>query len=626
MRPNLVLPLLLCLFSVSALAQSGEFVGTVNATQSASEDQIYPLQIEVRRSTTSGTARVHYWTTSSPAGRENMQYVPTQGVLEFAAGQAAGIVSLQLVHDGKWEEAVKITLHLEALTPGYTVSRELVINVCDVDTPVFSFAADEFRAGRADGTYKAKVRVRAEPKRLVPFTIDWKTNIGWQASGTLVVQPDQTEAVIEVPVPPDSTIHAYDPVELRAWSRGSCTDRGPFVSAMLVRVESLPIPTLVASELVVPEGDSGSKDYDIVFKLTTPHTSPLTIVCFAHNVLPYYSFPDGETEYLTFAPGETAKKMRIRVFGDTIPAADRVLFVSASTSSGLPVIGTSSVRITIKNDDAGAAFQPQTQALLVKDEVAWRVHYDTRQNEGQVNARSSNPSVVASPGLVTFRMNTQDVDVPVHALAPGQATITAELSSGGSISGTVTVFATSVSLVNSSALVARPGTTSELRLRATPPPPAPFRLKVRSTDPAVFTTQVPSILFNTDGVATLKLDAIGAGSAMLDVSSSGGAIHDTYPVSVSAAIIAASITPAIGVSAGGTNVTITGQGFVAPCGILFDNAAATNVTIVDAATLTATAPPHAAGNVPVMVTCNGQSASLPGGFTYVPGKRRSTRH
>jgi phosphatidylserine/phosphatidylglycerophosphate/cardiolipin synthase-like enzyme len=78
-----------------------------------------------------------------------------------------------------------------------------------------------------------------------------------------------------------------------------------------------------------------------------------------------------------------------------------------------------------------------------------------------------------------------------------------------------------------------------------------------------------------------------------------------------------SVSPASGSSTGGTLVTITGTNFAAGATVSFGLASATNVTVVNSTTITATTPPYVAGaaNVAVMNQA-GDSGSLQSGFTY----------
>jgi len=79
-----------------------------------------------------------------------------------------------------------------------------------------------------------------------------------------------------------------------------------------------------------------------------------------------------------------------------------------------------------------------------------------------------------------------------------------------------------------------------------------------------------------------------------------------------------SVAPPRGAAVGGTAVTITGTGFGAPATVTIGGVAAANVVVAGATSITATTPPGAAGPAAVSVTTSGGTASLAGGFTYVP--------
>lgn len=83
------------------------------------------------------------------------------------------------------------------------------------------------------------------------------------------------------------------------------------------------------------------------------------------------------------------------------------------------------------------------------------------------------------------------------------------------------------------------------------------------------------------------------------------------------ALSVTSVSPRSGRTAGGTAVTIAGSGFQSGATVAFGGNAATNVTVVSTASITATTPPHPAGTVNVTVTNpNGQSATLLNAYTY----------
>ncbi len=78
-----------------------------------------------------------------------------------------------------------------------------------------------------------------------------------------------------------------------------------------------------------------------------------------------------------------------------------------------------------------------------------------------------------------------------------------------------------------------------------------------------------------------------------------------------------SISPTSGSQSGGTAVTITGTGFLSGATVKFGGTPATNVSVPNGATITATTPAHAVGKVDVVVTnTDAQLATLAQSFTY----------
>jgi Calx-beta domain/IPT/TIG domain len=76
------------------------------------------------------------------------------------------------------------------------------------------------------------------------------------------------------------------------------------------------------------------------------------------------------------------------------------------------------------------------------------------------------------------------------------------------------------------------------------------------------------------------------------------------------------VSPASGTSAGGTHVRVEGTAFDGSCWLFFGELAAAHVVVRDAQSITAAAPPHAAGAADVTVRCSGGTSTLPQAFTY----------
>ena len=90
-----------------------------------------------------------------------------------------------------------------------------------------------------------------------------------------------------------------------------------------------------------------------------------------------------------------------------------------------------------------------------------------------------------------------------------------------------------------------------------------------------------------------------------------------------------SVTPSTAPPAGGAVVNISGTGFTSalPSSVTFGGVAA-NARVIDAVTIQATVPAHAAGAVDVAVTVGGTSVKKTAGFTYQDPqpRHRSARH
>jgi hypothetical protein len=85
-----------------------------------------------------------------------------------------------------------------------------------------------------------------------------------------------------------------------------------------------------------------------------------------------------------------------------------------------------------------------------------------------------------------------------------------------------------------------------------------------------------------------------------------------YPDATSPPIVVG-VSPATGLAAGGTAVTISGAGFTGATAVTFGGTAATAVVVVNTNTITATTPAKAAGTYDVRVTTpKGTSAIQPG--------------
>jgi hypothetical protein len=109
------------------------------------------------------------------------------------------------------------------------------------------------------------------------------------------------------------------------------------------------------------------------------------------------------------------------------------------------------------------------------------------------------------------------------------------------------------------------------------------------------------------------LAAVVAGLAVSCGGGGGGGPIQPTPILP----IVSAVSPNAGTTLGGTAITISGANFAAGATVTVGGAAATNVVVASATSITAVTAARGAGSVEVTVTVNGRAGSLPNAFTYI---------
>ena len=121
-------------------------------------------------------------------------------------------------------------------------------------------------------------------------------------------------------------------------------------------------------------------------------------------------------------------------------------------------------------------------------------------------------------------------------------------------------------------------------------------------------------------IVTVPPGTAGTSHTILITNPDGSAVTVPTPFTYNAVPLAVtSVTPPTGASAGGTLVTISGSGFLPGATVYFGTTPGTNVSVVDATTLTVVAPAGVPGSaVSVSVTnSSGVTTLTPGTYTFV---------
>jgi hypothetical protein len=194
-----------------------------------------------------------------------------------------------------------------------------------------------------------------------------------------------------------------------------------------------------------------------------------------------------------------------------------------------------------------------------------------------------------------------------------------------------------VSVTTPAGTSAVPGLFTYLPL---PPLPPVVLLVAPLTGPVTGGTAVTITGTGFTGATAVEFDGVPATSFTVDSDTTISATtpaHAAGPVGVSVTTPAGSsvvpglftylplpplplvllVTPALGPSAGGTTVTITGSGFTGATAVSFGGTPATSFTVDSDISISAVTPPHATGLVNVAVTTPGGTFSGLGLFLYL---------
>ena len=118
--------------------------------------------------------------------------------------------------------------------------------------------------------------------------------------------------------------------------------------------------------------------------------------------------------------------------------------------------------------------------------------------------------------------------------------------------------------------------------------------------------------------AVTPAHAAGAVSVVVTTPGGSNAANSFFTFVTPPAPTVTGVSPASGVNTGGTSVTITGTEFLGATSVTFGGTAATNFTVVNSTTITATAPAHATGAASVVVTTPSGSNPANTLYSFVP--------
>jgi len=355
------------------------------------------------------------YTTGNGTAIAGQDYASVVGMLTFGAGETARTVSVDILGDTLVETSETFSLSLSSPT-GATIARGQATGTIvndDIDTqpavlPAISIADLSTREGNGEHNHFMFV-VTLDKASSVPVTVQYRTVDGSAvggvdyaaATGTVTFAPGTTSQMIHVDILGDSVAEADETFSVLLSSPvGATIADGSGTGTIINDDGAAPdLPGLSVSNAMRAEGNSGTAKLNFTVSLSKAATGPVTV---------QYGTADGTasagSDYraksgtLTFAAGETSKKVSVVVSGDTAVEANETLTLNLAGASGATIVDGSGTG-TITNDDGTAPVLP---GLSVSD--ATRVEGDSGTAKLDFTVSLSK----AATGPVTVKYGTAD--------------------------------------------------------------------------------------------------------------------------------------------------------------------------------------------------------------------------
>jgi len=506
-----------------------------------------------------------------------------------------------------------------------------------------SFAESIYTVPETAGSVTVKLKRTGDTSRRV--TIDYRTGyaIGTVyrnleiVEGKVVFESGETTKTVSIPVIDDqvyegNTDHS---IWIECYTGDALLPR-VFIGDAIVRiVDNEPAPTATATSTVsVPEGDSGAT------LLKIPVTLSRT---FSEDVQLWWTIweetarreidwapppPHGLMSGALIIPaGATSGDLSVLILGDAIPESDETFRIEFFRSGAVAVVAVGSpIKVTIVDDDI--AFSSDAPMIPAGQTLQLRLRTAAMPSATTALLESTDPSVAEVPASLSVPAGSTSTSFMVKAGRPGTADIRATLTGTTlSTSANVTVYQPLVASFERASIEVGEQRATSVTLQVDPPPDTPVTATLKSAPASLI--QIPStVTVPTSGKASLRIEGKAAGSTVVTatLAESPGQPSATLSVTVVERdrVTLSSVAPAAGPATGGTNVTIHGENFAQSCSVMFGDLFAT-FSSLDARTIVAVTPPHAAGTVNVSLVCGSRTAVLSNAFEYVQSRRRAVR-
>lgn len=323
------------------------------------------------------------YTTVNGTAIAGQDYASVVGTLTFAAGETAKTVSVDILGDTLVETNETFSLSLSSPT-GATIAKGQATGTIvndDIDAqpavlPAISIADLSTREGNGEHNH-FMFAVTLDKASSVPVTVQYKTVDGSAAggvdytasTGTVTFAPGTTSQTIHVDIKGDSVAEADETFTVLLSSPVSATIADGSGTGTIANddVAAPVLPSLSVSDAARAEGNSGTATLNFTVSLSKAATGPVTVQYgTANGTASAGSDYTAKSGTLTFAAGETSKKVSVAVSGDTVVEANETLTLNLSGASGATIADGLGAG-TITNDDVAVPASGMAVGYKVSD-------------------------------------------------------------------------------------------------------------------------------------------------------------------------------------------------------------------------------------------------------------------
>ncbi|MEF8756315.1 MAG: Calx-beta domain-containing protein [Accumulibacter sp.] len=345
-------------------ATSGTPVLTINdfVVDEAAKEATFVLTLD---RPSSGVVSLNYATQNGGA-LAGSDYVATSGSLNFAPGETAKTVKVTLLNDSASETSEAFNLVLSALSGATTLDAVGTAIIAENDAAPGSssnISVDDIVVGESQ-TY-ADFLVRLDRPNTGTVTVDYRTSPGTaedylsrdfvEQSGYLSFAPGEMVKTVRVTLTNDTTIEPTQNFWL--WlsnaSANATIARDAAIATIIDNDATSGTPVLTINDFVV---DEAAKEATFVLTLDRPSSGVVSLNYATQNggalAGSDYVATSGS---LNFAPGETAKTVKVTLLNDSASESSETFNLVLSALSGVTTLDAVGTAIIAENDEASAS-------------------------------------------------------------------------------------------------------------------------------------------------------------------------------------------------------------------------------------------------------------------------------